>query len=202
MLVQHTVDGLFEQLGRRDPGSVTELRVGGRGGVPADADGVMLNVTAVDAGSAGFLTVWPCGSTQPLASNVNYNAGDTVPNAVLSKVGANGNVCIFTLAAVDLVVDVNGFVPAGGSPSSLVPARLLESRVGEHTVDGLFEQLGRRDPGTCDRAAGWGSWWCAGRRGRGDAERHGGGCGQCWVLDGVAVWVDAAVGVECELQRW
>ena len=91
-------------------GSVTELRVGGRGGVPADADGVMLNVTAVGAGSAGFLTVWPCGSTQPLASNVNYNAGDTVPNAVLSKVGANGNVCIFTLAAVDLVVDVNGYI--------------------------------------------------------------------------------------------
>jgi hypothetical protein len=42
---------------------------------------------------------------------VNYVAGDVVPNAVLAKVGVGGKVCIYTLAATDIVVDVNGYVP-------------------------------------------------------------------------------------------
>ena len=31
-----------------------------------------------------------------MASNVNYVAGATVPNAVIAKVGAGGQVCLFT----------------------------------------------------------------------------------------------------------
>jgi hypothetical protein len=60
--------------------------------------------------AAGYLTVYPCGVTRPLASNVNYVAGQVVPNAVLVKVGTAGKVCIFSLAATDIVVDVNGYV--------------------------------------------------------------------------------------------
>ena len=59
---------------------------------------VILNVTAVAHAGSGFLTVFPCGEPQPLASNVNYLAGDVVPNAVLAKVGVGGSVCIFTMA--------------------------------------------------------------------------------------------------------
>ena len=84
----------------------------GRGGVPADADAVMLNVTAVFPVAAGFLTVYPCGTTLPKASNVNYGPGDVAPNAVLAKIGTGGKVCIYTLAATDIIVDVNGYVPA------------------------------------------------------------------------------------------
>ena len=95
-------------------GSVTELTVTGRGGVPGDADAVMLNVTAVSPAAAGYLTVYPCGVPRPLASNVNYIAGQVVPNAVLVKIGTAGKVCIFSLAATDIVVDVNGYID--GSP--------------------------------------------------------------------------------------
>ena len=35
-------------------------------------------------------------------------AGEVVPNAVFAKVGAGGKVCVYTLAATDLIVDVNG----------------------------------------------------------------------------------------------
>ena len=42
-----TIDHLFEGIGRRGAGSTLELQVTGRGGVPVDADAVMLNVTAV-----------------------------------------------------------------------------------------------------------------------------------------------------------
>lgn len=70
----------------------------------------MLNVTAVLPQGPGFLTVYPCGSLRPLASKVNYFAGQVVPNAVLAKIGTDGKVCIFTLAATHILVDVNGFV--------------------------------------------------------------------------------------------
>ncbi len=148
-----TVDDKFEGIGVRSGGSVTRLTVAGRGGVPADADGVMLNVTAIWPAAAGYVTVYPCGTQRPLASNVNYVAGQVVPNAVLAKVGTDGKVCIYTSAATHLVVDVNGFVPNGGSPDTIVPARLLETRsgAGNQTVDDKFEGIGVRSGGSVTR---------------------------------------------------
>ena len=105
-----TADGQQQGTGRVAAGGVVEL-VAGRAGVPADADAVMLNVTAVTPDAPGFLTVFPCGQPRPLASNVNYESGDIVPNAVLARIGAGGKVCIFTLAPADIIVDVDGYVP-------------------------------------------------------------------------------------------
>ncbi len=143
-----TVDGRFEGIGRVGAGSVTELVVAGRGGVPVGASAVSLNVTAVRPSAAGHLTVFPCGGAVPTASNVNYSAGVVVPNAVLSRVGAGGKVCVFSLAETDLIVDVNGAFESGFA--SLSPARLLESRsgVGNVTVDGRFEGIGRVGAGS------------------------------------------------------
>ncbi len=145
-----TVDHQFEHLGRQAAGSTLELVVAGRGGVPADAEAVMLNLTAVLPSAPGFLTVFPCGSPLPVASHVNYGPGEVAPNAVLAKIGTGGKVCIYTLAETDLIADVNGYVPAGGSPSSVVPARILETRLGpgEVTVDHQFEHLGRQAAGS------------------------------------------------------
>jgi hypothetical protein len=104
-----TVDGQQLGIGVRPAGSVTEVQVAGRGGVPADASAVVLNVTATQAQGPGFFTVFPCGTDRPTASNVNYVVGDTVPNAVVAKVGAGGKVCVFSYAATDMIVDVNGY---------------------------------------------------------------------------------------------
>src|ERR1700692_4901979 len=90
---------------------VTALTVAGRGGVPVDAEAVVLNVTVTEALGPGFVTVYPCGSERPTASNLNYVVGSTMPNAVIAKVGANGQVCLYTLAPVHLIVDVNGYFP-------------------------------------------------------------------------------------------
>ena len=75
---------------------VLELDLAGRLGVPVNASAAFLNVTAVSPGGNGFLTVFPCGTTQPNASNVNYTTGQIVPNAVLAKIGVGGKVCVFT----------------------------------------------------------------------------------------------------------
>ena len=43
--------------------------------IPAGATAVAINVTAVQPSGAGYITVWPCGTPQPVASNVNFVAG-------------------------------------------------------------------------------------------------------------------------------
>ena len=145
-----TIDGQFQGIGQRAAGTTLELTVAGRGGIPANADAAFLNVTAVLPAAPGYLTLFPCGSTRPLASNVNYAAGDVVPNAVLAKIGTNGNVCIYTLATTDIIIDVNGYVPNGGSVGTVVPARVLETRTGpgNTTIDGQFQGIGQRAAGT------------------------------------------------------
>jgi hypothetical protein len=104
-----TVDGLLSGLGVRGAGSMTELPVWGRGGVVGDASAVVLTVTVTEPLAAGFVTVFPCGSVRPLASSVNFVAGATVANSVVAGVGVGGRVCVFTLVATHLVVDVNGY---------------------------------------------------------------------------------------------
>ena len=69
--------------------------------------------TAVKPSGAGHLTVWPCDVVpRPTASNVNFVANQVVANAVVTKVAADGTVCIYAHAQTDLVVDVNGAFPA------------------------------------------------------------------------------------------
>ncbi len=142
---QSTVDGQFAGIGVRAANSVTELQVGGRGGVPVDAAAVVLNVTVTGAEGSGFITVFPCGEALPTASNLNFVAGDTVPNAVIVKVGAGGKVCLFAAeSGTHLIADTNGYFPAGSGFSPLTPGRLMDSREGQSTVDGQFAGIGVR----------------------------------------------------------
>ena len=143
-----TADGAFAGGGTRAADSVLQLAVAGRGGVAADASAVVLNVTVTDAWGPGYVTVFPCGSDRPLASSVNFVTGSTVANGVVSRIGASGQVCLYVSAATDLVVDVTGFFPAGAGFTSLVPARLLDSRADGATVDGSFVNIGVRAAGS------------------------------------------------------
>jgi hypothetical protein len=107
-----TFDGRDAGAGPRGAGTITQLQVTGRAGVPGSATTVSLNVTATEAQGPGFVTVFPCGQPVPTASNLNFVAGDTVPNAVITKLGDGGRVCLFTYAPTHLIVDVNGWSPA------------------------------------------------------------------------------------------
>ncbi|MCU1368582.1 MAG: hypothetical protein JWN39_4221, partial [Ilumatobacteraceae bacterium] len=143
-----TVDSLVQGQGVRAAGSVTPLKVLGRGGVASDATAVALNVTVTEAQAPGYLTVYPCGGDPPTASSVNYVAGSTIPNLVVSKVGADGQVCIFTQSPVQLLADVNGFFNANSGLVPVVPARLLDTRKGSPTVDGVSAGGGRAAAGS------------------------------------------------------
>ena len=63
--------------------------------VPATGvSAVSLNVTATGSTVAGYITVYACG-TRELVSSVNFAAGDTVANAVITPVSASGDVCFY-----------------------------------------------------------------------------------------------------------
>ena len=120
-----------EGAGPRAPRSITEVQIAGTGSVPLGATGAVLNVTAVNAGAPGFLTVFPCGTVLPEASNLNYAAGQTIPNAVFTRLGTDGRVCIYSDAATDLIVDVNGYVPDSSDVTAVAPVRFYDSRTGD-----------------------------------------------------------------------
>jgi len=109
--------GTGGRIARLGPGETMELVVNNMNGVPlSGADAIVFNVTAIDhTGPDSFLTVYPTGSARPLASNLNFVRGETVPNLVVVRVGANNHVSIYNNAgAVHVAADVQGFfVPDG-----------------------------------------------------------------------------------------
>lgn len=116
--------------------AMTELKVTGVGGVPFGATAVVLNVTVDAPFTAGFITAWPSGEEQPVVSNLNYVAGQTVPNLVTVKVGANGRVNLYNSQGyTQLVADVVGYYTAsrpavGGLFTAVTPGRVLDTRLG------------------------------------------------------------------------
>lgn len=145
---ESTADGEFEGVGRLAAGSVTPVQVAGRGGVDADADAVALNVTAIGPAGPGFVTLFPCDADQPTTSSLNYGAGGVAGNSGMVKLSADGQVCAFTQADTDLVLDVNASLTESAGFESLTPVRLVETRPGEVTVDGKEQALGRLAAGS------------------------------------------------------
>jgi len=97
--------------------------------VPAGASAVAVNLTAVDAAGPGFLTGHPCGTTRPLASSGNYVAGSARSTMSVLPIAASRRLCVYSSAAADVVVDVQGaFVPDATRLTPLAPTRLLDTR--------------------------------------------------------------------------
>jgi Cysteine-rich secretory protein family len=99
------------------PGQTIALTVSGWGGVPLMTStsplppiAVVLNVTAVNATTTTYLTVFPDGASQPVASDLNVISGPAVPNLVVVRLGSNGVVDFFNAAGTtDVIADVVGY---------------------------------------------------------------------------------------------
>jgi YVTN family beta-propeller protein len=122
------------------PGGTISLQVTGVGAVPATGvTAVVLNVTATDPTASSYLTVYPDGTTQPTASNLNFTAGETIPNLVVVPVGADGKVDFYNFAgSMNVVADLAGYYTTSGAGASFVPVgpvRLLDTRNGTGGYD-------------------------------------------------------------------
>ncbi|MEN9594960.1 MAG: hypothetical protein RLY23_1443, partial [Actinomycetota bacterium] len=102
--------------------------------MPEGASAVALNVTVVSPTVPGYVTVYPAGATRPTASNVNYVAGQVVPNGVFVKVGSGEAITLFASGGCpNVIVDVLGYfdgttpVEPGGFVG-VTPKRLVDTR--------------------------------------------------------------------------
>jgi hypothetical protein len=109
---------------------VVRLNLAGK--VPAGTAAVVMNLTVTQPSKSGHLTVYPDGVPAPNASNVNFSAGETVPNLVMVPV-TNGvaDIANRSSGTVQLVADLEGYFSAS-APDAFVPispTRWLDTRV-------------------------------------------------------------------------
>jgi hypothetical protein len=122
------------------PETVRCVSVAGANGIPANAPGVVANVTAVRPNGVGYAVVFPDtrgnGSTpMPATSTVNFEPGQDVASSTFVQLGPNGDLCYATRGAssTGLLIDVSGYMEAGSGVVVDSPQRLIDTR---RPVDG------------------------------------------------------------------
>jgi hypothetical protein len=122
------------------PAATIDLLVAGKGNVPpaTDVTAVVMNVTATQPSTAGYMTVYPAGEARPNASNLNFRTGQSVPNLVVAKLGMAGKVTVYNATGTThAIADVVGFftTKGGGMLQPATPLRLLDTRLpGQHAL--------------------------------------------------------------------
>jgi len=118
--------------GRVGAGRQVVVQVANGGGVPADATAAVVNVAAVNPSAPGFVTVYPCSDGVPDTSTLNFVAGQTVANTTIAALSGMGQLCVWTYAETDILVDVTGWLgPRGTSRLTPIgPTRVLDTRSG------------------------------------------------------------------------
>lgn len=140
---------------RNDPGRVPLPAVTTRvvplvSSIPSDATAVLGNLTVTEPHADGFMTVFPCGSPVPLASNLNFRAGESRAVAVAVGLGTGAELCVQSSTAAHVVFDVSGYyspTPQFGPVAGLEPLsgrRVADSRTGEGGWNGVFPAAGTR----------------------------------------------------------
>jgi len=127
--------------GTLGPGWAITAQITG-GAVPANAQAVVVNLTAINHGfGPTYVSAYPAGA-QTLTSNINL-AGRTVEaNLAIVRLSAAGQISVFNAAGTaDVIVDVEGYFAAAGGGSagafhSIPPLRICDSRggVGNTTI--------------------------------------------------------------------
>jgi len=109
--------------------------------IPATAQAYSINVTVVPKGPLGFLTMFPCGQSLPLASTLNSVDGRVKAAAAILPAGTNGSVCAFATQDTEVILDINGYFVSDLSPSVLefypvAPCRLVDTRSATGSLGG------------------------------------------------------------------
>ena len=85
---------------------------GGICGVSPTAKAVAVNVTVLNATNVGNLTLYPAGTSPPLASTLNFRASTARANNAVVALGASGSIsvlCSMPSGTADFVLDVTGY---------------------------------------------------------------------------------------------
>jgi hypothetical protein len=96
---------------------------------PVGAAAVAVNITGIWPNKNGYITAYNCGR-RPLVTNVNPTVGTTKSNFAIVPLSPAGLMCLYSLTAVDVKVDVLGYF-MGGLPHMMIPStptRVIDTR--------------------------------------------------------------------------
>lgn len=125
------VDTRSDGSGRLVADEVRFVDVRGAGALPGNVSAITIELTAIDPATAGYVTVWPCASSAehpPVASLLNFAAGQRRTNSGLVGLGPTGGVCAYSPVSVNIVIDVIGVVKAHSGITPILPYRMFDSR--------------------------------------------------------------------------
>jgi hypothetical protein len=93
------------------PGATRNVTLTGQCGIPVTARSVAVNLAVSQPTAAGFLTISPSGSPLPLASSLNFSAGQTRTNNAVLRLGLDGAVSVRSAlpGTVHFILDVTGY---------------------------------------------------------------------------------------------
>jgi len=98
---------------KKGPNSMTDIQIAGVGGIPADAIGVVGNLTAMAPTADGFLTMFPKGSALNQVNSLNYTRGiSALSNHVQVGLGTGGKVTVYVSGngSTNFLFDVGGYI--------------------------------------------------------------------------------------------
>ena len=100
--------------------------------VPADATSAVFSIVAVNPGAPGYLTAYPCSSDRPETSTVNFIGAQTIANNTIAALSNAGQLCVWTSADADIIVDITGWLGPSGSSrfNPIGPSRVVDTRSG------------------------------------------------------------------------
>lgn len=93
--------------GKHDTNETFLVNITNKVAAPANAHGVIVSLTVLDAEAAGFLTVWGAGG-RPGTSNVNFGPGEQ-KNTLAVVPLSGGGINTYTSARCNVIVDVQGW---------------------------------------------------------------------------------------------
>jgi glucose/arabinose dehydrogenase len=132
--------------------------------IPASAVAIVGNATVVNnlpGAQPGFVTLYPTGAQRPTVSNLNYTAGQVIPNSFTVALGASDAFNIYATSSTHMLVDITGYYAPPGAGGLYFhplprPIRLLDTRPGEPACDTPGASLNggvsytEQASGTCD----------------------------------------------------
>jgi hypothetical protein len=116
-----------------------KLTVTGINGIPAaNVTAVAVNVTALSGTTANDIQVYPDGTPEPVASNLNYTVGGDVANLAIVPVPPDGKIDLHNAGSgtVQLLADISGYFTSDPTASGdttftpMTPTRILDTRNG------------------------------------------------------------------------
>jgi PKD domain len=121
------------------------VRLNLSGELPAGAAAAVLNLTVTQPKEAGEITAYANGQPLPGTSNLNFTAGETIPNQVI--VPLTDDVADFyngSAGTVQLIADLDGYYASGATGSFVPygPTRIADTRTGLGVTAGAIPARG------------------------------------------------------------